>query len=118
MFLEYILIFKYLIFCFLISFLLFGLSFFIVIQLPNAEKISIYECGSNPFNDSRSRFEVRFYIVAILFMIFDLEIVFLFPWVLLLDNLTYFGFFSMIIFLILLTIGFIYEWVKGALNWE
>lgn len=79
MFAEYILIFKYVFFCFLLSSLLFFVSFILVFQSPNAEKISVYECGFSPFGDSRSRFEIRFYIVAILFMIFDLEIVFLFP---------------------------------------
>jgi len=79
MFFEYILLFKYLIVCFLISLILFFISFLFVYQNPNSEKISIYECGFNPFSDSRGKFEIRFYIVAILFMIFDLEIVFLFP---------------------------------------
>ncbi len=88
-----------------------------VIQLPNVEKVSIYECGSSPFTDSRNKFEVRFYIVAILFIIFDLEIVFLFPWVILLDSITMIGFISMIIFLFFLIIGFVYERMKGALDW-
>lgn len=118
MLLEYILIFKYFFFCLLLALILFFLSFFIVYQNANAEKISVYECGFSPFGDSRSRFEVRFYIVAILFMIFDLEIVFLFPWVLSLDNMSNFGFFAMVFFLFVLTIGFIYEWFKGALDWE
>jgi NADH-quinone oxidoreductase subunit A len=118
MFLEYILIFKYFFICFFISFLLFLVSYFFVIQLPNVEKVSIYECGFNPFTDSRNRFEIRYYIVAILFLIFDLEIIFLFPWIILLNNLTFLNFFSMILFLIILIIGFIYEWFKGALNWE
>ena len=118
MFIEYVFILRYFFICLLISFVLLIVSYFFIIQLSNAEKVSIYECGFNPFNDSRNRFEVRFYIVAILFMIFDLEIVFLFPWIILLDTLTYIGFFSMIIFLIILIIGFIYEWMKGALNWE
>lgn len=118
MLLEYILIFKYFFFCLLLALLLFFASFLIIYQNPNSEKISVYECGFSPFGDSRSRFEVRFYIVAILFMIFDLEIVFLFPWVLNLDGLSDFGFFSMIFFLLVLTIGFVYEWFKGALDWE
>jgi NADH-quinone oxidoreductase subunit A len=79
MFLEYVLIMKYFIFCLLVSIILLALSYFLVFQNPNSEKLSIYECGFSPFEDSRGRFEVRFYIVAILFMIFDLEIVFLFP---------------------------------------
>lgn len=118
MLLEYILIFKYFFFCLLLALILFSVSFLIIYQNSNSEKISVYECGFSPFGDSRSRFEVRFYIVAILFMIFDLEIVFLFPWVLNLDNMSNFGFFSMIFFLLILTIGFIYEWFKGALDWE
>jgi NADH-quinone oxidoreductase subunit A len=109
MFIEYILILKYFLFCLLISLILFFVSFFFVIQLSNVEKISIYECGFNPFNDSRNKFEVRFYIVAILFLVFDLEIVFLFPWVILLDVLTFFSFFIMLIFLFILIIGFVYE---------
>jgi NADH:ubiquinone oxidoreductase subunit 3 (subunit A) len=79
MFLEYVIIFKYFFVCLLISFVLFLVSFLLIFQVPYPEKISIYECGFSPFSDSRSKFEVRFYIVAILFMIFDLEIVFLFP---------------------------------------
>lgn len=118
MLLEYILIFKYFFFCLLLALALFFLSFLIVYQNPNSEKVSVYECGFSPFGDSRSRFEVRFYIVAILFMIFDLEIVFLFPWVLSLDTMSNLGFGSMIFFLFVLTIGFIYEWFKGALDWE
>lgn len=79
MFIEYILIFKYIFFCFFVSCLLLSISYFLVFQNPNFEKLSVYECGFSPFDDSRGRFEIRFYIVAILFLIFDLEIVFLFP---------------------------------------
>ena len=82
------------------------------------EKISVYECGFNPFEDTRSRFEVRFYIVAILFIIFDLEIVFLFPWVIVLNLLPFYGFLIIFLFIIILLVGFIYEWFKGALEWE
>ena len=85
---------------------------------PDPEKLSAYECGFEPFNDSRMEFDVRFYLVAILFIIFDLEIAFLFPWAVSLGNIGLFGFWSMIIFLFFLTIGFIYEWKKGALEWE
>ena len=85
---------------------------------PDPEKLSAYECGFEPFNDSRMEFDIRFYLVAILFIIFDLEIAFLFPWALTLGNLGLFGFFSMMLFLFILTIGFIYEWKKGALDWE
>ena len=85
---------------------------------PDPEKLSAYECGFEPFNDSRMEFDVRFYLVAILFIIFDLEIAFLFPWAISLGKIGIFGFISMMIFLFILTIGFIYEWKKGALEWE
>ena len=85
---------------------------------PDPEKLSAYECGFEPFNDSRMEFDVRFYLVAILFIIFDLEIAFLFPWAISLGTIGLFGFISMMIFLFILTIGFIYEWKKGALDWE
>ena len=85
---------------------------------PDPEKLSAYECGFEPFEDSRMEFDVRFYLVAILFIIFDLEIAFLFPWAISLGKIGLFGFFSMMIFLFILTIGFIYEWKKGALDWE
>ena len=85
---------------------------------PDPEKLSAYECGFEPFNDSRMEFDVRFYLVAILFIIFDLEIAFLFPWAISLGKIGLFGFTSMMIFLFILTIGFIYEWKKGALDWE
>jgi NADH-quinone oxidoreductase subunit A len=87
-------------------------------QRPDTEKLSAYECGFEPFEDSRGRFDVRFYLVAILFIIFDLEVAFLFPWAVSLGNIGLFGFWSMMIFLGVLTIGFIYEWKKGALEWE
>jgi NADH-quinone oxidoreductase subunit A len=85
---------------------------------PDPEKLSAYECGFEAFDDSRMEFDVRFYLVAILFIIFDLEIAFLFPWAISLGNIGALGFWSMIIFLSVLTIGFIYEWKKGALEWE
>jgi len=85
---------------------------------PDPEKLSVYECGFEPFNDSRMEFDVRFYLVAILFIIFDLEIAFLFPWAVSLGNIGIFGFCSMMIFLFILAVGFIYEWKKGALDWE
>ena len=85
---------------------------------PDPEKLSAYECGFEPFEDSRLEFDVRFYLVAILFIIFDLEIAFLFPWAISLGNIGLLGFSSMMIFLFILTIGFIYEWKKGALDWE
>ena len=85
---------------------------------PDPEKLSAYECGFDAFDDSRMEFDVRFYLVAILFIIFDLEIAFLFPWAITLGKTGVFGFWSMMIFLAVLTVGFIYEWKKGALEWE
>lgn len=87
-------------------------------QKPDSEKLSAYECGFEAFDDARSRFDVRFYLVAILFIIFDLEVAFLFPWAVAFGDLGMFGFWSMIIFLGILTVGFVYEWRKGALEWE
>ncbi len=87
-------------------------------QRPYAEKLSAYECGFEPFDDARRKFDVRFYLVAILFIIFDLEVAFLFPWAVSLGDIGMFGFLSMMGFLAVLTVGFIYEWCKGALEWE
>ena len=106
-------------------FVAFGLSVgFIVLNFlfsprnPDSEKLSAYECGFEAFGDSRMEFDVRFYLVAILFIIFDLEIAFLFPWAISLGNLGALGFWAMMIFLFILTIGFVYEWKKGALDWD
>lgn len=93
-------------------------SYLIARQRPDVEKLSPYECGFAPFEDTRGRFDVRFYLVAILFIIFDLEVAFLFPWAVSLGNIGLLGFWSMMIFLAVLTVGFIYEWKKGALEWE
>ena len=87
-------------------------------QKPNPEKLSAYECGFEPFDDTRRRFDVRFYLVAILFIIFDLEVAFLFPWAVSLGQIGWVGFLSMMGFLGVLTVGFVYEWRKGALDWE
>jgi NADH-quinone oxidoreductase subunit A len=87
-------------------------------QKPYAEKLSAYECGFEAFDDARRRFDVKFYLVAILFIIFDLEVAFLFPWAVSLSDIGVFGFLSMLGFLGVLTVGFIYEWRKGALDWE
>lgn len=87
-------------------------------QKPDAEKLAAYECGFDPFGDARGKFDVRFYLVAILFIIFDLEVAFLFPWAVSLETIGEFGFWSMMVFLAVLTIGFAYEWKKGALEWE
>lgn len=85
---------------------------------PDDEKRSAYECGFEPFEDAHMKFDVRFYLVAILFIIFDLEIAFLFPWAVVLDEIGLFGLFAMFLFLAILVVGFIYEWKKGALEWE
>tara|TARA_Y100001936_G_scaffold5852_1_gene5206 strand:+ start:479 stop:811 length:333 start_codon:yes stop_codon:yes gene_type:complete len=85
---------------------------------PDSEKLSAYECGFEAFDDTRSKFDVKFYLVSILFIIFDLEIAFLFPWAVSLGNIGALGFYSMMFFLFILTVGFIYEWRNGALDWE
>ena len=108
---------------FLLMALLISIGFILINFLsspsnPDPEKLSAYECGFDAFDDSRMEFDVRFYLVAILFIIFDLEIAFLFPWAITLGKIGVFGFWSMMIFLGVLTIGFIYEWKKGALEWE
>ena len=95
-----------------------AISFIVGEKKPDKEKLSAYECGFEAFDDARGRFDVRFYLVAILFIIFDLEVAFLFPWAISLGNIGAFGFWSMMLFLLFLTIGFIYEWKKGALEWE
>jgi NADH-quinone oxidoreductase subunit A len=93
-------------------------SYIIAKQKPDAEKVSAYECGFEPFDNARRRFDVRFYLVAILFIIFDLEVAFLFPWAVALGSIGLLGFWSMVVFLAVLTVGFVYEWKKGALEWE
>lgn len=93
-------------------------SYIVAKQKPDAEKSSAYECGFEPFGNARSKFDVRFYLVSILFIIFDLEIAFLFPWAITLGQIGLVGFWSMMAFLGVLTVGFIYEWRKGALDWE
>ena len=94
------------------------LSLVVAKQKPDADKLSAYECGFDAFDDARHKFDVRFYLVAILFIIFDLEVAFLFPWAVTLGKIGMFGFWSMVVFLGVLTVGFIYEWKKGALDWE
>lgn len=95
-----------------------GIPLLVAPSRPDSEKLSAYECGFEAFDDSRGRFDVRFYLVAILFIIFDLEVAFLFPWAVSLRDVGLFGFWSMMIFLTILTVGFLYEWKKGALEWE
>ena len=92
--------------------------FIVAYKAPDSEKLSAYECGFNAFDDARMKFDVRFYLVSILFIIFDLEVAFLFPWAVAFGDLGWFGFWSMMVFLGVLTIGFIYEWRKGALEWD
>ena len=95
-----------------------GVSWLLAPQRPDSEKLSSYECGFEAFSDTRGRFDVRFYLVTLLFIIFDLEVAFLFPWAVALGDIGLFGYWSMMIFLAVLTVGFIYEWKKGALEWE
>jgi NADH-quinone oxidoreductase subunit A len=95
-----------------------GLPFLIAKQKPDPDKLAAYECGFPAFSDARAKFDVRFYLVSILFIIFDLEIAFLFPWAVSLGDIGLYGFWSMMLFLAVLTVGFIYEWKKGALEWE
>lgn len=103
--------------CLVLAIVFAGLSYVVSAKQADVEKVSAYECGFDPFDDTRKTFDVRFYLVAILFLIFDLEVSFLFPWVVSLGTLPLLGFWSMILFLVILTVGFIYEWRKGALDW-
>jgi NADH-quinone oxidoreductase subunit A len=115
---EYLPILIFLALAFAIVCVMLGGSYLIARQHPNSEKLSPFECGFAPFDDARGQFDVRFYLVAILFIIFDLEVAFLFPWAVALGDIGIFGFWSMMLFLAVLTVGFIYEWRKGALEWE
>jgi NADH-quinone oxidoreductase subunit A len=101
-----------------ITAIMIGASYMLAQQKPDSEKVSPYECGFEAFTDARSKFDVRFYLVAILFIIFDLEVAFLFPWAISLKDIGVFGFCSMAAFLGVLTVGFVFEWKKGALEWE
>jgi NADH-quinone oxidoreductase subunit A len=92
--------------------------FIIAVKKPDPEKVSAYECGFDAFDDARMKFDIRFYLVAILFIIFDLEVAFLFPWAVAFRDVGWFGFWAMMIFLGVLTVGFVYEWKKGALEWD
>jgi NADH-quinone oxidoreductase subunit A len=109
MFSEYIFILKFFFSCLILVILLFFLSFFFVYHKPDSEKLSSYECGFNPFGDARIKFEIRFYLVAILFIIFDLEVTFLFPWAISFSSLTFEGIVLMVIFVLILSLGFAYE---------
>ena len=115
---EFVGILIYFIIALALALIILGLSFVFATQKGDPEKISAYECGFDPFDDARSRFDIQFYLVAILFIIFDLEVAFLFPWAITLCKIGLFGFWSMMIFLLILTVGFVYEWKKGALDWS
>lgn len=115
---DYISIGIYLIFSIILSIIIIVLSYVLSVQKSDAEKSSAYECGFSPFDDARSKFDIKFYLVSILFIIFDLEVSFLFPWVTVLNVIGNLGFWSMFWFLGILTIGFVYEWMKGALDWN
>jgi NADH-quinone oxidoreductase subunit A len=101
-----------------IGIVLLFVPFVLAYKQPDPEKLSAYECGFNPFDDARMKFDSRYYLVAILFIIFDLEVSFLFPWAIVFHRVGLFGFWAMMVFLGVLTIGFIYEWKKGALEWD
>lgn len=103
---------------FILALVIFTASYLLAFQNYDLEKLSAYECGFQPFEDARNKFDIKFYLVAILFIIFDLEVSFLFPWSIYLNKINIEGFWFMILFLIILTVGFLYEWMKGALNWD
>ena len=115
---NYFFVFIFLIFSIVLSGVIFFLSYALSSKLDDFEKLSIYECGFNPFDDSRAEFNIKFYIVAILFLIFDLEISYLFPFVVCTDLLSDTALYFMLVFLFVLTVGFYYEWKKGALDWD
>lgn len=115
---EYGAILVYMVLALCISMILLCASYVLAVQQYDAEKLSAYECGFNPFSDARHKFDVRFYLVGILFIIFDLEVMYLFPWALTFHEIPVFGYVTMFIFLFILTLGFIYEWKKGALDWQ
>jgi NADH-quinone oxidoreductase subunit A len=115
---EYLMILIFLIISILLSLVIVGLSYLLSIQNPEPEKLSTYECGFEPYEDSRHKFDIKFYLVAILFIIFDIETMFLLPWSVSLSQLNLLGFWSMIDFIIELGVGFIYVWYIGALEWD
>jgi len=115
---QYFILFIHFLISITLAFIILGFSYFLINQFPDTEKLSSYECGFDPFGDARNPFNIHFYLVGILFIIFDLELTFLFPWSIVLNFLNIFSFFIMIFFLFWLGLGFIYEWVKGALNWS
>lgn len=115
---NFSILFSFAIFGLVLALIIFLLSYFIAIQNPDIEKVSAYECGFEPFEDARKKFDVRFYIVAILFLIFDIEILYIFPWIVSLNSIGLYGFWIMIFFLVFLALGFLYEICQGALDWQ
>lgn len=115
---EYFSLFLVILIAIVLSFIILMLSYFLVIQNPESEKLSTYECGFEPYEDARLQFDVKFYLIAILFLIFDLETIFIYPWCISISQLDTIGFWSMIDFIIELGIGLFYVWKLGALNWE
>ena len=115
---EYLSIFIYLCFAIFLACLIVALSYFLVTQSPETEKLSTYECGFEPYGDTRNQFNIRFYIIAILFILFDIEIIFMLPWCVSISQLNLLGFWSMIEFLLELGIGFVYAWCVGAIEWS
>lgn len=118
MIIEYYLIFNFFISGFIIILILMLIAGFFVFQQNNVEKSSSYECGFNPIGDARVKFEISYYLTGILFVIFDIEVVYLFPWVLILEYINSFGIYSMLVFMFFLGYGFIYEWINKALEWK
>lgn len=117
MFFDYVFILNAIVFAISLGLIIYLLSIFLVERFVDLEKVSVYECGFEPFEDTRNVFEVKFYLVAILFVIFDLEVIFLFPWILVYGSLGFFSLVAMFIFLYILGLVFVYEWLLGALDW-
>lgn len=115
---QFFSLFIYFLICFLLASVFFLLSYVLGPKKIYIEKLSAYECGFDPFDNARNTFDIRFYLVAILFIVFDLEVSFLFPWCMIINKSCIFSYWSMVIFLVILTVGFVYEWKKGALEWE
>ena len=115
---QYFPVLLFILFGVLVGAVLLGVGKLLSPSRPDAEKLSPYECGFEAFEDARMKFDVRYYLVAILFILFDLEIAFLFPWAIVLPQIGFFGFAAMMVFLAVLVVGFLYEWKKGALDWE
>jgi len=115
---EFLILFSWLFFSVILAVILFALSYTLILRQYDIEKISAYECGFEPYEDARAKFDVRFYLVSILFIIFDLEVLFLFPWAVAARQAGLLGLFVVYLFLVVLTVGFYYEWFKGALDWE